>query len=82
MTKWNYRVLQHRQGEETWYALHEVHYDEDGKPRSYTESPSTFLGEAAEGPEGIAAALRTALKDAEAHPVLDAESDFPPARKG
>lgn len=81
MTTWNYRVVRHRQGEETWYALHEVYYDEHGKPRSYAESPSTFLGDAAAGPEGIAAALRTALQDAENHPVLDAAGDFPPIQE-
>lgn len=75
---WNYRVLRYQRGEATWYALHEVYYDEEGRPRAYTAEPATFVGiDEDDGRESIAQALRLALNDAEARPVLDAEKDFP-----
>lgn len=47
---WNYRVIKydHRpdyNGDEPWFAIHEVYYDEDGKPTSVTENASTVSGE-------------------------------------
>ena len=35
MNHWNHRVLLNSQNGESWYEIHEVHY-EDGKPTSWT----------------------------------------------
>jgi len=46
---WNFRIVRHsnKVGDETveHYALHEVSYDEAGKPISMTENPVTFVGD-------------------------------------
>lgn len=68
---WNYRILRHRDGT---LALHEVYYDEQGQPRAYTERPAGFAVDPEDGPEGVQAALETALRDARERPVLDAET--------
>lgn len=44
---WNYRVIKTPcvgiDGESTWlYAIHEVYYDEDEKPGSWTMNPMTL----------------------------------------
>lgn len=37
---WNHRVVRHvndsGESAEPWYAIHEVHYDENGKPTGWT----------------------------------------------
>ena len=33
---WNHRVLAHKDGDEVWFSIHEVYYDENGIPKSYT----------------------------------------------
>ncbi len=33
---WNYRILSHKDGNEMYFQIHEVYYDEEGKPNSYT----------------------------------------------
>jgi hypothetical protein len=55
---WNYRVMKHIKGDgapphgETFYAIHEVYYNDDGTVRGWTEkkvspcgeTPKEFLG--------------------------------------
>lgn len=40
MSNWNYRIMRHCQekGADT-FALHEVYYDDDGKPKSWMQEP-------------------------------------------
>lgn len=40
---WNYRIMTLDKGA-TW-GIHEVYYDEDGKPNGYTENPQEPYGE-------------------------------------
>lgn len=42
---WNYRVLEFVDPatDEPWQAIHEVHYDDDGKPASYSEEPAVVM---------------------------------------
>lgn len=40
---WNYRVMTMNNG--ATYTIHEVYYDEEGKPRSYTVDPIDPCGE-------------------------------------
>ncbi len=63
---WNYRIIDH--GE--YLGLHEVHYDDAGKPKSCTADPITFVADAEEGADGIVKALEMALIDARTRPVL------------
>lgn len=65
---WNYRVLRHEDGT---LALHEVFYDEDGKPSMYTNDPISFAVDADEGLSALTEALERALHDARERPVLD-----------
>lgn len=64
--------MRHVDPEETWFGLHEVYYDESGKPTAMTERPVDFVCAEEEGPEGIVRALELALKDARTRAVLDA----------
>lgn len=65
---WNYRIIQHKEGH---FALHEVYYNEAGKPDGLTDSPVSFGADKDEGPEGIITSLELALKDARERPVLN-----------
>ncbi|MEI5687747.1 hypothetical protein [Sphingomonas kyungheensis] len=62
---WNYRIIDF--GDHL--ALHEVHYDEAGKPTSYTAEPATFVVDPDCGHE-IVSELTMALQDATSKPVL------------
>ena len=42
---WNYRVLRCEDKGEPFYTVHEVYYDEAGKPDSWTEDPVGPHGE-------------------------------------
>lgn len=61
MGTWNYRIIDH--GDHL--ALHEVHYDDDGKPVGYTAEATSFVADPEEGRAGIISSLRMALGDAE-----------------
>ena len=36
---WNYRIVRHRHSEEEWFAIHEVYYEADGKPKLVSKEP-------------------------------------------
>jgi len=42
---WNYRVVKRGHGEDTFYGIYEVYYDEDGKPEYITENPIYPIGD-------------------------------------
>lgn len=44
MSVWNYRVM--KDGE--LFGIHEVYYDEDGKPEAYTNGPVAAAGDTVE----------------------------------
>ena len=69
---WNYRIIRHT-APKVWFGLHEVFYDDTGKPISYTEKPIDFTADKDEGADDIVTMLRQALSDAEKLPVLDAD---------
>ena len=50
MSTWNYRVLKKtdRESGETIYAIHEVYYNEAGKPEGCTENSVAPMGESLE----------------------------------
>ena len=44
--KWDNRIVKHQKSEyHTWYAIHEVFYDNDGQVQSYSEEPLKIIGE-------------------------------------
>ena len=65
MATWDYRIIDF--GEHL--ALHEVHYDEAGKPTNYTQGPVTFVADPGCRDE-IVSELTMALQDATSKPVL------------
>lgn len=69
---WNYRVLRHEDGR---LAVHEVFYDEAGRPRSHTARPVCFSVEAEEGVTALVRSLLRAARNARTLPVL-ARGDF------
>lgn len=44
MTTWNHRVLVFKDGEDVWFAVHSVYY-EDGIPGYYSSTPCSIGGE-------------------------------------
>lgn len=42
---WNYRIIKTTIGGEDSYGIHEVYYDENGKPKMYSEDPIPAHGE-------------------------------------
>ena len=68
---WNHRVLRHVDAwGDVYYTFAEVHYDENGKPETYTTV--CMVGDDIAEMQQIADRLLTAT----AQPVLD-EKDFP-----
>jgi len=70
---WNYRIIYHtpeQEGQDGWFALHEVYYNKKGKSDSWTENAISFVCDEYEGPDGIRKSLAMALADAVRLPVL------------
>jgi hypothetical protein len=65
---WNYRVLRYTDGT---LALHEVFYDDEGRPNGYTARPISFAVDADEGHDGLIQSMKMALGDAIERPILD-----------
>jgi hypothetical protein len=42
---WNYRVVHITHGEGESFAIYEVYYDDDGRPKARTENPASPAGE-------------------------------------
>jgi hypothetical protein len=74
MAHWNYRLVRKTAGDEPFFELHEVFYDDAGVPTGMTDEPVGFGGDT---PEEVASALEMALRDVRARPVFD-----PPATWG
>ena len=69
---WNHRILAHKDGDEMYFQIHEVYYDKDGKPDSYT---TNGVSVGAESLDGIKWVLDK-MKDSTNKPILLAY-DFP-----
>ncbi len=81
MGTWNYRVIERITplGDpsgtmDVYRAIHEVHYDSDGRPVGYSTSPATIGWDASEG-EDAPLAILGRMRDALVKPVLTAQ-DF------
>jgi len=70
---WNHRVISRKfETGETYYAIHEVYYDEAGEPTSVTATPSVVMEESVEDIAWTLECIQKCLS----LPVLDYEEDF------
>lgn len=70
---WNHRILAHKHNREVYLQIHEVYYDEKGKPVGYTENPVSIGSETV---KGITWILNRML-DCRNKPILWAGGKFP-----
>jgi hypothetical protein len=68
---WNYRIMRHY-GEETFYAIHEVYYDDNGTVEWWTEKAEVI----SDTVEGILEVL-SMMHDASLKDILDYETAAP-----
>ena len=68
---WNFRLVKHIQpkSRSVWYGVHEVFYNDAGKPWTMTEEPVQVDGEST---RDIIAYLEQIIHDLSRLPVLDA----------
>ena len=59
---WNYRVLRYKDG---CVGIHEVYYDEDGRPEGCTERPVGPVGDDVGGLRGTLSAMLYAIDEPE-----------------
>ena len=66
---WNYRILKHKNSRtnESYYAIHEVHYNKDGVPRTWSKSRNLFEQEELDDLVWV----HEKIKDALEKPVLE-----------
>lgn len=81
MRTWNYRVIERvtplktpSGATDVYRAIHEVHYESDGRPVAYSEHPATIGWDPAEGNDAPLAILDR-VREALTKPVLT-EQDF------
>lgn len=68
---WNYRVLKQRHKDGSWsYGVHEMFYDERGKPIAFTEDP---VGPGGTSLRELHEDLRCMLRDVRGRKAIDAE---------
>lgn len=46
---WNHRVMKSKDGEDDYYQIHEVYYNNKGEPDSWTKNGVTVGAESVEG---------------------------------
>lgn len=68
---WNYRIIKHEENGETYYAIHEVYYDKNGKPEAVTKESIAAQDDTPEGIKQQLEWMLLALKE----PTLNYE-DF------
>ena len=69
---WNHRILAHTDGEDWFFQIHEVSYDKQGNPNSYTEQGVSVGADSIEGIVWILDKMKECLNK----PILSAV-DFP-----
>ena len=74
---WNYRVLEFADPatDEPWQAIHEVHYDDAGKPASYSEDPAVVMSHDAGNNAAELGWVLDKMREALSKPAL-VERDF------
>lgn len=69
---WNYRVLARPDGDDWWYSIHSVYYNENGTPNSFSDLPQSAVGQS---PSEVQKDLEM-MKEALNKPVLSYDN-FP-----
>ena len=69
---WNYRIVRYK-GEGECYGLHEVYYDDTGKPTGMSAQPCGFVSDS---PDELYDLLFKARIEARKRPVLDEPVDW------
>lgn len=69
---WNHRVLAHKDGDDYYFQIHEVYYDENGIPNSYTANGVSVGGESLEAINWVLYKMRECINK----PILSKEN-FP-----
>lgn len=67
---WNHRVIKRESGDEYWYAIHEVYYDDNKQIETLTEEPVYPVGESI---DDLRAELQWMLEALD-NPVLNYET--------
>lgn len=75
--EWNYRVIAFMDEDAPYFRIHEVYYDQNGKPAAYMRCPA---GVESESPEGLMWVMER-MKKALELPVLKI-TDFPEPSDG
>jgi hypothetical protein len=74
---WNHRLLATEYesvgSKETYFQIHEVYYDEDGKPNGYTANPITIGGDSIDGLRWTVDRIKECLEK----PILWGDDRFP-----
>lgn len=70
---WNYRILAHKDKNEWFFEIHEVYYDNNGKPEGYTENGVSVGGESLKGIEWTLDKMKECVNK----PILLAGDKFP-----
>jgi len=72
MSTWNHRVLAQREGDGIYFQIHEVYYDNEGKPDGFTKEGISVGGDSLESLSWVLERMKECLDK----PVLS-YSDFP-----
>ena len=69
---WNFRLVKHAEAgsRHVWYGVHEVFYNDAGKPWTMTEDPIQVVGDSQ---KDVIACLNLIKRDLARLPVLDAD---------
>ena len=69
---WNHRILAHKDGDDWFFKIHEVYYNEKGEPNSYTANGVSVGAESIEGVNWVLDKMRESANK----PILSADN-FP-----
>ena len=72
MSTWNHRVLAQTEGDGIYFQIHEVYYDNEGKPDGFTKDGISVGGDSLESLSWVLERMKECLDK----PVLS-YSDFP-----
>lgn len=70
---WNYRVMRHEWGDESYYAIHEVHYDDAGNVTGWAEGEARVMS----GGHDELTRVLDRMREALAKDALDARTGLP-----
>jgi hypothetical protein len=72
MPHWNHRILAHKDGDDMYFEIHEVHYDKQGIPETHTTKGVSVGAESVERISWVLEKMKSCIDK----PILSAD-DFP-----